>query len=233
MNPWLKVFARRVLVMSIGLVVSLAAVDAGAVKYMSLGDAVKTFIPADAKIVKVTKGVGAVHKKQLEEDYGWTPTESEYVFYAGRKGDETVAYVFVVPEIFNTCFHKYAVGMKPDGTILETVIVELSCPRAFPVNRKSFLGQFGGKEHTDPLTTRSDIDAVTGATLSSEATATAARKAVSLHNVFFGRGDRVKVSSDVKVARAKAQGMIQKAIETGETLAKDGQPAAAVLPEGE
>ncbi len=41
--------------------------------------------------------------------------------------------------------------------------------------------------------------------------------------------DAVKVEGKVKSARAAGAAMIQKAIETGETLAKDGGVAAAVM----
>lgn len=197
-----------------------------AAKYMSLGRAVKTFIPKEAKIFKTTKGLSSAQKKVLEEDYGWKPDKDKYVFYVGKIDGNPVAYVFVVPEIFNTCFHKYAVGMKPNGEVIETVIVELSCPRSFPVNKRSFLSQFDEKKHVDPLATGHDIDAVTGATLSSEATAIATRKAVSLHNLFFGGGKKIVVSKKVKQARAAGAGLIQEAIETGETLG-----GAAQLPE--
>ena len=59
-----------------------------------------------------------------------------------------------------------------------------------------------------------------------EATATATRKAVSLHNLFFAGAKAVAISDKVKKARASGAGMIQEAIETGETLG-----GAAQLPE--
>lgn len=208
------------------LSLALAPSSAEAARYMSLGQAVKTFIPKDAKIFKTTKQLSTAQKLRLLEDYGWKADKDKYTFYVGKKGDTPEAYVFVVPEIFNTCFHKYAVGMKPNGEVIETVIIELSCPRAFPVNKRSFLSQFDEKKHVDPLTTGKDVDAVTGATLSSEATATATRKAVSLHNLFFAGAQAVAVSDAVKKARADSAGMIQEAIETGETLG-----GAAQLPE--
>jgi hypothetical protein len=213
------------LIIAAGL--TLATADAGAAKYMSLGQAVKTFIPKDAKIFKTTKTLSAQQKLRLSTDYGWSPDKNEYLFYVGKKGEEPVAYVFVVPEVFNTCFHKYAVGMKPSGEVIETVIIELSCPRAFPVNKRSFLSQFDGKKHSDALATGHDVDVVTGATLSSEATSTATRKAVSLHNLFFGGDQRIAVSAAAKKARAEGAALIQEAIETGETIG-DG---SAQLPE--
>ncbi|MBI5511960.1 MAG: FMN-binding protein [Deltaproteobacteria bacterium] len=215
---------------AVGLVLGVAS-PAFAVKYMTIGEAVGTFIPKGTKVFKVTKSVEPELRARIVRDYGWEPAEPQYEFYVGRDGGgQPLAYVFVVPEVFNTCFHKYAVGMKQDGEVIETVIVELSCPRAFPVNRKSFLTQFKAKRHTDALTTKLDVDAVTGATLSSEATAEATRKAVSLHNLFFGGAAPVKADPKIQAARAKGLGAIKKAIETGETLDKQGQGGGAQLP---
>jgi len=192
---------------------------ASAVKYMKLEEAVKRYVPKGSKIVKIKKKLSAEQRQILIEDYGWTPKTDKYTFYVGKDaGDKPVAYVMVVPEIFGTCYHKYAVGMKADGEVKETVIVELSCPRAMPINRKGFLKQFRGKEHKDPLTIKADVDAVTGATLSSESTAQATRKAVSLHHLFFGGGERIAISDEVKRARAEANAAITKAVESGELM---------------
>jgi hypothetical protein len=192
-----------------------------AVKYMSIGKAVKSFIPKGSKIIKVTKTLTAEQIKRLINDYSWKPQKDQVFFYVGRDASGTdLAYVLIQPELFNTCFHKYAIGIKPNGEVIDTVIVELSCPRAMPVNKKSFLKQFKGKRHSDPLTTKLDIDAVTGATLSSESAAQATRKAVSLHNLLFGGGKPVNLSEKVKKARDSGNALILKAIETKETVSK-------------
>lgn len=211
----------------------LLAAPALAMKYISLGDALRTFVK-DAKVVKLTRTLAPEQKQRLVADYGWKPKEDEVTWYEGRDpAGKTVASVFVIAEAFNTCFHKYAVGISPEGAVLDSLVVELSCPRAYKVNRKSFLQQFEGKKHDAALTTKLDIDGVTEATLSSEAASIAARKALSLHNLLAGPAAPVKVAANVKSAREAGAAMIQKAIDTGETLARDGGVAAAVLePEG-
>ncbi len=207
----------------------LFAADAVAMKYMSLGDAIKAFVK-DSKVVKITKTLTAEQKQRLAADYGWKTKEDEVAFYEGRDpAGKTVAYVFVIAEAFNTCFHKYAVGVSPEGAVIDALVVELSCPRAYKVNRKSFLGQFEGKKHDAALTTKLDIDGVTEATLSSEAASIAARKSLGLHNLLVGSAAQVKLAANVKSAREAGAAMIQKAIETGETLARDGGIAAAVM----
>ena len=224
---------RRTLV-TLALALALALpFDAGAMKYIGLGEAIKTFVK-DAKVFKVTKKLSPEQKSRLVADYGWKPQEDEFTLYEGRDGEgKTVAWVFIIAEAFNTCFHKYAVGISPSGEILDSLVVELSCPRSYKVNRKSFLQQFEGKKHDAALTTKLDIDGVVEATLSSEAASIAARKALSLHNLLVGPAAPVKVAANVASARSAGAAMIQKAIETGETMAKDGGVAAAVLePQG-
>ena len=53
-----------------------ASTGAGAVKYMSIGAAVKKFIPADAKVLKVTKVPSAAEADdaaapEKKKDGGW------------------------------------------------------------------------------------------------------------------------------------------------------------------
>ena len=192
---------------------------ARAVKYMSLKKAIMTFLPEGCKVTKLTKKIKPELRSRFVNDYGWKPEKSKYSFYVGRdQAGRALAYVVIVPEIFGTCFHKYAVGMKPDGEVIDVAVVELSCPRATPINRRAFLKQFREKRHSDPLTIKSDVDAVTGATLSSETTARAARKAVSLHNLLLGEAQPVKLSEKVRAARAAGDARIDHAIKSGELV---------------
>ena len=202
--------------------------QAHAVKYMQLSEAIKAFV-TEGKIIKVTKTLSAEQRGRLASDYGWQPKEDEWVYYEGRDADgKATTTVFIVAEAFNTCFHKYAIGINPSGEVVNALVVELSCPRSFKINRKSFLEQFEGKKHNAALTTKLDVDGVSEATLSSEAVSIATRKALSLFNL-FGKAEPAAPSSEMKKARAAGASMIQKAIDTGETLAKDGGIAAAVM----
>lgn len=207
--------------------VFMAAGTAQAVKYMSLERAVKQFLPKGSKVVKITKHPSAADRKRIYEDYGWKADAKKYVVYAGKKDGKYTGFVMIVPEIFGTCFHKYAIGISPDGKVLATTIVELSCPRAMPINKKAFLKQFKGKTHKDPLSIEADVDGVTGATYSAEATATATRKALSLHNLYFGKNERVQVSEATRKARAHAQAKIDKAAAAGEMFTEEQKAAFA------
>lgn len=222
---------RTLLAWLLGAGLLLVAGQASAVKYMSLKKAVTAFLPAGAKVFKITKPVTAESRARFERDYGWLPDRAEYTFYVGQDAAGAVqAYVVIVPEIFGTCFHKYAVGLKPDGEVIDVAVIELSCPRATPINRRSFLKQFQQKRHTDPLTVKADIDAVTGATLSSETTARAARKAASLHNLLLGDARPVEVTAKVREARAAGDARILRAVTSGELVDPDQKKPPAPAP---
>jgi hypothetical protein len=223
-------FARLAMV---GLILGalLLAGPAAALKYMSVEQAVRQFLPSDAKVTKITLSVTPEIRTRLIRDYGWKPDKDKYTFYVGRNGDgQVAAYVMIVPEIFGTCFHKYAIGLNPDGEVLDVAIVELSCPRAMPVNRRSFLKQFMHKTHKDALTTNADVDAVTGATLSSETTARATRKAVSLYNLFIGSAEPAGTTPKVRAAREAGEARIRKADTSAETKHVEGSEPSAPRP---
>ncbi len=207
------------------------ASPAVALKYMSIKQAVTRFLPSGAKITKITKTVTPEIRKRLESDYGWKPDQDQYTFYVGRdSGGDVKAYVMIVPELFGTCFHKYAIGLDPDGEVIDVAIVELSCPRAMPVNRRSFLKQFKHKTHKDALTTNADVDAVTGATLSSETTARATRKATSLYNLLLGNAEPAKPTPEIRAARKAGDARILKAQDSGELAEPKGGQAPAPRP---
>ncbi len=169
--------------------------QAAAVEYMGLKDAVKYFIPADAKLSKVEKTIPADKlpsiKKQFDleksTDFNEKISTGPYTFYVGRDAaGKALAYVVVLDQYWRTCYHKYAVGLTPDGKIKEIVVMEFNCKYEYPINKKSFLKQFSGKAKPPKL--GKDVDVVSGATASCEATAIVARRALALYSVFFGPG---------------------------------------------
>jgi Na+-translocating ferredoxin:NAD+ oxidoreductase RnfG subunit len=167
------------------------------VEYLTLKDAVKHFISADAKLSKVEKTIPKdkldALKKQFDleksADFNDKISEGPYTFYVGRDAaGNASAYVLILDQYWRTCYHKYVVGITPDGKIKEIIVMELNCKYEYAINKKSFLNQFQGKNA--PPKIGKDVDAVTGATASSEATAIVARRALALYNVFFGLGSK-------------------------------------------
>lgn len=209
---------RRTSSLLILFVVLIVSGQAQAVKFLSLKKTIKMFAPQAAKVFKVNKTLSESAVKLLSRDFGVNPSPGSYTFYIAKDASsKPIAYIILISEQFNTCFHKFAIGLRPSGEVIDLAIVELSCPRAMPINRRSFLSQFRGKKYVDAITLSKDIDGVTGATLSSESAAIATRKAVSLHNLFFGGNRPVTISDEVRQARKKSGDQIQQAIKNKST----------------
>jgi len=79
----------------------------------------------------------------------------------------------------------FIVTIDPAGKIKNMRVVKNNELRGRKINKKRFLRQFTGKGTNDPIRLRKDIDAVTSATISSNAAARAARKALEAWEIKF------------------------------------------------
>lgn len=174
---------------------------ASATQFMGLKEAIKYFLPQGSKLSKVSKTIPKDKYESIEkrfrlrstEDFKETLPEGPYTVYIGRdSSNKANIYILVLEQYWRTCHHKYAIGIEPNGKIKEVVVVELNCRFANPINRKSFLKQFKEKKapHGKPVPIKlgQDIDVVTGATMSSEATTIVSRRALALFELFFASG---------------------------------------------
>jgi hypothetical protein len=185
------------LIFSLYIVVAFAG-QAHANKYMSLEEAIKYYLPQGSKVFKVAKTIPsdqleATKKRfrlQSNIDFKEVLSPGPYTFYVGRDANgAATAYILILEQYWRTCYHKYAIGIEPDGKIKDIVVVELNCRFAYPINRKSFLKQFKDKKvergQKVPVEVGDDIDAVSGATVSSATTAMVTRRALALYELFF------------------------------------------------
>jgi hypothetical protein len=185
------------LVLALSFIIALAG-QAHANKYMGLEEAIKYYLPQGSKVFKVSKSIPAdkleATKKrfrlQSTVDFKEVLTPGPYTFYVGRDASgAATAYILILEQYWRTCYHKYAIGIEPDGKVKDVVILELNCRFAYPINRKPFLKQFKGKQAEPgkkvPVEVGEDVDAVTGATLSSATTAMVTRRALALYELFF------------------------------------------------
>jgi hypothetical protein len=169
-----------------------------AVEFMSLKEAIKHFLPEGSSPYKVTKTIpddkyAALKKKyHLKDtpDFKDTLKKGPYTIFLAKDANKKPAmYIMILEQYWRTCYHKFAVGVTPDGAVKEIVVVELNCKYAYPINKKSFLKQFKGKKAPGGKAVKievgKDIDAVSGATRSSELTAIIIRRALALHEIFF------------------------------------------------
>jgi electron transport complex protein RnfG len=81
----------------------------------------------------------------------------------------------------------YIVALDAYGSkVVNLAVMSYTEKRGRPISTKRFLGQFTGKTAASPLTVGKDIDAVSGATISSRATAFAVKKVLLLYQTVYG-----------------------------------------------
>ena len=99
-----------------------------------------------------------------------------------------VGTIFVLDAIGQSLPITFAIGVKPDGTLHELQVMVYREPHGDEIHERRFRAQFAGKKLQDPLVVGKDIDAISGATISSNSAAYAARKALALSDLLRRRG---------------------------------------------
>lgn len=95
--------------------------------------------------------------------------------------------IFLMDVIGQSLPITFAVGVKPDGTLQDIQVMVYREPHGDEIRVKRFRAQFAGKKLQDPLVVGKDIDAISGATISSTSAAYAARKGLALADLLQRR----------------------------------------------
>jgi electron transport complex protein RnfG len=80
---------------------------------------------------------------------------------------------------------KYVVALDMEGKVTNVAVMMMAEQRGKPISTRRFLSQFNGKTIEDPVFVGKDIDAVSGATISSRASAFAVKKVIVLYATVF------------------------------------------------
>jgi Na+-translocating ferredoxin:NAD+ oxidoreductase RnfG subunit len=80
---------------------------------------------------------------------------------------------------------KYVVALDLEGKVTNVAVMMMAEQRGKPISTKRFLSQFVGKTAANPVMVGKDIDAVSGATISSRATAFAVKKVITLYETAY------------------------------------------------
>lgn len=110
------------------------------------------------------------------EDY--TLDGQSFKFFTVFKNSEILGWTIVTDEMGKIKPITFLVGIDNQGKVLAVYLLEYRDIFGSEIKRRSFLRQFQGKSLNDPLIVGRDIDAITGATISSQAATSAVRKSL-------------------------------------------------------
>ena len=124
--------------------------------------------------------------KKLSSEYGKKISSRFVTVYIAKKGNETLGYGFVDYTRGKSSFIKYFVAITPDGKIHSIEIMSYRGEKGSEVRQEIFKKQFVGKSADNNINVGSDISAISGATISSQAITKGIRKIVYVWQECFG-----------------------------------------------
>jgi hypothetical protein len=138
---------------------------------------------ADRKLLQLSDAELAELSRVLErkvELRGYPYLEVHGPAADARAPRPLLGYVFLLDVLGQSQPISFAVAVKPEGTLQDIQVMVYREPHGDEVRERRFRAQFAGKKRGDPLVVGKDVDAITGATISSNSAAYAARKALTL-----------------------------------------------------
>jgi Na+-translocating ferredoxin:NAD+ oxidoreductase RnfG subunit len=145
-------------------------------------DALKQLLGGAAKIFKSDVAATPEDVKALKE--GWAVQDAAATFYLGKAADGTTqSAAIILTDQGKEGPITAAVGLNPKGAITNIVLLDFSESRGKPASEPPFLKQFSGKDASNRFKLGTDIDGVSGATYTSTAMASIARRATALYKV--------------------------------------------------
>ena len=156
-----------------------------AMVYMSAEDALKELAPdADARREAVVR-LSPDQKNRVEQALGSRVRDEAYQTWVIERGGGPIAYVVLLNVIGKEQPITFMVAVTPDGAVKGIEVLVYRESEGSGIRSSRFMGQFTGKTLAAPLIMGRDVQAISGATLSSRSTAYAAKKALALVEVLY------------------------------------------------
>lgn len=111
--------------------------------------------------------------------------ENQCTFYFAEKDGEKTGVALMETQPGKWGPVKYIIAMDMTGKISNLAVMMYVEKRGRPIARRRFLSQFIGKTSKDPIKCGKDVDAISGATISSRASCFAVKKAIAIYDVVY------------------------------------------------
>ncbi len=168
--------------------------SAKAERLMSDKKAIKEMLPGAVTTETVTKPATAEDLAAIKKELGGTlaanghkePDPKAFDFYFGVKDGKKTGVAVMEHQPGKWGMIGFAIGLDPaTGKITNMAVTTMNEKRGRPISLRSFLKQFFGKDSKAPFQVGKDVDAVAGATISTNAAAFAAKEAAVLYKHYY------------------------------------------------
>lgn len=152
----------------------------GSSGYISTRTMLGEFFPKSERVTYRTIAVDGALKERITQRLGYAPAARQYTIFIASTAGAVDGYAIVDDQLGEHQPITFATKLSQRAVVERVEILAYREPRGDEVRDARFRGQFVGKTSHDQLRLNRDIDAVTGATISSAATALAVRRAAVL-----------------------------------------------------
>jgi Na+-translocating ferredoxin:NAD+ oxidoreductase RnfG subunit len=155
--------------------------------YLSEAQLAQKLFPDAPHMTAATVTLTDAEAEQVSRLFGYRIEQRSYRALTVSDDQQVLGTVFVLDVLGQNAPITFGVGVTRDGIIRGVEVVAYREPRGEEIRSPRFLRQLQGKSITDKVALGADVDAVTGATISSRSATFAARKALALAAVLHAR----------------------------------------------
>jgi len=157
-----------------------ARAEPSEVVYATPKSVLASFFPKSERVTYRRLALDAHLKARLVQRLGYTPARDSYTIFVALTQGKVDGYAVIDDELGLHQPITFATRLSSRGVVDRVEIMVYREPRGDEVRDPRFRKQFEGKTAADPLRIDRDIDAVSGATISSASLATGVRRAAIL-----------------------------------------------------
>jgi hypothetical protein len=159
----------------------------GARVFYSKAEGLDLAFPDADRVDRETFVLGDQEARRIEEIARARLESKILTVYTGRRGDDIVGYAVIDVHDVRTLPEAVLVVLTPEGAIRSLEVLAFYEPEEYLTGER-WLEQFEGKTIANALKLRVDVDAIAGATLSSEVVTRAVRRVLALYEVLVRPG---------------------------------------------
>jgi hypothetical protein len=148
--------------------------------YFSPRTVLASFFPSSERVTYRTFTVDSTMRARLTQRLGYAPARDRYAIFMATTGGKIDGYAVIDDEKGLHQPITFATRLSPRGVVERVEIMVYREPRGDEVRDPRFCRQFVGKTSRDALRINDDLDAVSGATVSSVSLAVGVRRAIVL-----------------------------------------------------
>lgn len=169
------------------LIAFLASTANAQTIYIKPLEALKAIFKDSEEIISQKISLTPEQINEIEKKLGYQLSKKEWSVFIARSKNEADGYGIIDNELGKTEPITFLTTLTPEGKVRAVEILVYREPYGSEVHQKSFLKQYLNKNSADHLTVGQDIQAISGATISSSSVTKGVKRDLILWDAIYGK----------------------------------------------